>query len=133
MEHPSVTVGSRFLGPTGRIWTVRRITPRGHRLVMVRLSADKECAAVMDVSAVLRMVPLDRAGTARSGRRVLRPAKSPATAAAPVHSPDQELADSARASRAGADIEQVPFRSACELTTDLHRPPLPIPAARSVT
>jgi hypothetical protein len=60
MDHnPTVTVGARFLGPSGRIWTVREITPRGHRLIMTTPSADGECGAVMDVNAILRMVPLD--------------------------------------------------------------------------
>ena len=60
MDHnPTVTVGARFLGPSGRIWTVREITPRGHRLIMMTPSVDASCGAVMDVNAVLRMVPLD--------------------------------------------------------------------------
>jgi hypothetical protein len=60
MDHsPTVTVGARFLAPSGRIWTVCAITPRGHRLIMMTPSVDGECGAVMDVYAVLRMVPLD--------------------------------------------------------------------------
>ena len=41
MDHnPTMTVGARFLGPSGRILTLCEITPRGHRLIMMTPSVD---------------------------------------------------------------------------------------------
>jgi hypothetical protein len=53
------TVGERYLAPSGRIWTVRSLTPRGERVVLVSSSPEGDHGAVMDIAAVLRMIPLD--------------------------------------------------------------------------
>jgi hypothetical protein len=53
------TIGSQFRSPTGRIWTVRAITPNGSRLVLSSAGADGEHGAVMDFVAVMRMVRID--------------------------------------------------------------------------
>jgi len=54
-----INVGSQFLSQSGRIWTVRSITPRGARFVLATEGPDGECGAVMDTVAVRRMVLID--------------------------------------------------------------------------
>ena len=55
-----ITRGSQFLSPTGRIWTVRTITPNGNRVYLTSDEPDGEHGAVMDAVAVGRMVRIDR-------------------------------------------------------------------------
>ena len=79
-------IGSRYLAVSGRIWTVRSITPRGNRVVITCDLPDGEHGAVVDFTAVARMVALDaathrhvRTALPRSGQatpvpaRILRP------------------------------------------------------------
>ena len=53
------TPGDRYLGPTGRIWTVVRVTAVGDRVHVVTPGADGEEGAVIDLVALARMVALD--------------------------------------------------------------------------
>jgi len=55
-----ITSGTQFLSPSGRIWTVRSITPDGARVVLAAEEPDGEHGAVMDIVAVLRMVRIDQ-------------------------------------------------------------------------
>ena len=64
-------VGGRYLAPSGRIWTVRSITSRGSRVVMASDSPEGEHGAVVDVTAVSRMIALDEASSARPAALVL--------------------------------------------------------------
>jgi hypothetical protein len=50
--------GDRFLGPSGRIWTVQAITTRGDRIVLTTPTPDGEGGAIVDHLAVARMIPL---------------------------------------------------------------------------
>jgi hypothetical protein len=50
--------GDRFLGPSGRIWTVQTITTRGNRIVPTTPTPDGDSAAIVDHLAVARMIPL---------------------------------------------------------------------------
>ena len=50
--------GDRFLGPSGRIWTVQTITTRGNRIVLTTPTPDGDSAAIVDHLAVARMIPL---------------------------------------------------------------------------
>jgi hypothetical protein len=59
-EMSGITVGSQYLSQSGRIWTVRSITPKGARFVLACEGPDGECGAVMDAVAVRRMVRIDR-------------------------------------------------------------------------
>jgi hypothetical protein len=52
-------IGASLLGPSGRIWTVRAITSRGDRVVLTSPSPHGEHGAVVDLTAVSRMIPLD--------------------------------------------------------------------------
>ena len=54
-----ITSGTQFLSPSGRIWTVRSITPNGARVVLASDETDGEHGVVMDIVAVLRMVRID--------------------------------------------------------------------------
>jgi hypothetical protein len=58
-----LTVGAKYLGPSGRIWTVDSIPPRGNRIVLTSPGPDGTCAAIMDTTAVLRMIPLEQLST----------------------------------------------------------------------
>ena len=69
-------LGSRYLAPSGRTWTVRSITPRGSRAVITYDAPDGEHGAVVDFTAIARMIALDAAPTRRPTRRTpRRPAK----------------------------------------------------------
>ncbi len=61
-----ITSGTQFLSTTGRIWTVRSITPSATRVVLACEAPDGEHGAVMDMVAVLRMVRIDQPGGLRS-------------------------------------------------------------------
>ena len=50
--------GDRFLGPSGRIWTVQTITPRGNRIVLTTPTPEGDSGAIVDRLAVARMIPL---------------------------------------------------------------------------
>ena len=68
--HPSETewtpsIGARYLAPSGRTWTVRSITPRGRRAVITYDAPDGEHGAVVDFTAISRMIALDPASTGR--------------------------------------------------------------------
>ena len=60
METDAITIGAQVLSPTGRVWTIRSITPSGSRVVLTSDQTDGEHAAVMDRVAVLRMVRIDQ-------------------------------------------------------------------------
>jgi hypothetical protein len=71
-------VGTRYLAPSGKIWTVRSITPRGGRVILTAESPDGELGAVMDFVAVSRMIPVDADAGASldlSSREPQRPAR----------------------------------------------------------
>jgi hypothetical protein len=50
--------GDRFLGPSGRIWTIHTITPRGDRVVLTTPAPEGDSGAIVDRLAVARMIPL---------------------------------------------------------------------------
>ena len=50
--------GDRFLGPSGRIWTVQTITTRGNRIVVTTPTPEGDSGAIVDRLAVARMIPL---------------------------------------------------------------------------
>lgn len=54
-----IAPGSRFLGPAGRIWTVRSIAQGSTRIVVVRSATGGDCGMVIDHAALLRMVSID--------------------------------------------------------------------------
>ena len=60
MENDIITIGTRVLSPTGRIWTIRSITPSGSRVVLTSDQTDGQHAAILDRVAVLRMVRIDQ-------------------------------------------------------------------------
>ena len=60
MENDVITIGTRVLSPTGRIWTIRSITPSGSRVVLTSDQTDGQHAAILDRVAVLRMVRIDQ-------------------------------------------------------------------------
>jgi hypothetical protein len=55
----SIISGTKYMSPTGRIWTVRSITPSDSRVVLVSQEADGEHCAVVDVEAIGRMIRID--------------------------------------------------------------------------
>ena len=74
MDTATPNPGDRYLGPTGRIWTVVAATPRGDRIHVV---TDGDAGAVIDHVALARMIPLD----APRVELTVVPAPSPAPAA----------------------------------------------------
>jgi hypothetical protein len=50
--------GDRFLGPSGRIWTIQTITPRGDRILLTTPAPEGDSGAIVDRLAVARMIPL---------------------------------------------------------------------------
>ena len=52
-------IGARYVAPSGRTWTVRSITPRGRRAVITYDAPDGEHGAVVDFTAISRMIALD--------------------------------------------------------------------------
>jgi len=65
-NHPLETdwtppIGARYLAPSGRTWTVRSITPRGRRAVITYDAPDGEHGAVVDFTAISKMIALDPA------------------------------------------------------------------------
>jgi hypothetical protein len=58
-DETEICVGSRHLSATGRVWTVRRFLSRSDRYLLGSSSADGEVSAVMDRTALLRMINLD--------------------------------------------------------------------------
>lgn len=55
--------GERFLGPSGRIWTVQAITARGHRIVLTTPTPEGDSGAIVDLLAIARMIPLSTAAS----------------------------------------------------------------------
>ena len=71
-------IGARYLAPSGRTWTVRSITPRGSRAVITYDAPDGEHGAVVDFTAISKMIALDTAPAGRLARRTpRRPVKLP--------------------------------------------------------
>ncbi|MET0909506.1 MAG: hypothetical protein ABWZ99_08550 [Ilumatobacteraceae bacterium] len=68
-------VGDRFIGPSGRIWTVQSIARRAKRIVLTRPADDGLAAAIVDLGALGRMVSLRRATSVVPA--VERPAVAP--------------------------------------------------------
>ena len=70
-----ITTGAQLLSPTGRLWTVRGITPSGTRVTLTSEEPDGQHCAVMDAVAVRRMVrigepePAPAAGTGTAPER----------------------------------------------------------------
>ena len=54
------TPGDRYLGPSGYVWTVETVTPRGRRIVITRPTPDGQAAAIIDHDALDRMIPWTR-------------------------------------------------------------------------
>jgi hypothetical protein len=50
--------GERFLGPSGRIWTVQAITAHGNRIVLTTPTPEGDSGAIVDLVAIARMIPL---------------------------------------------------------------------------
>jgi len=76
MDTATPNPGDRYLGPTGRTWTVVGATPSGDR---VRVVTDGDAGAVIDRVALARMIPLDAARVALT----LVPGQAPAPVAEP--------------------------------------------------
>ena len=78
-------IGARYLAPSGRIWTVRSITPRGNRVVITYDAPDGEHGAVVDFTAISRMIALDSGPTTPpDGSTSQRPVAVPTTASADI-------------------------------------------------
>lgn len=58
-------IGTRLLSASGRIWTVRSITPRGSRVVITCDLPDGDHGAVVDFTAISKMVALEAAPALR--------------------------------------------------------------------
>ena len=76
-NHPLETewtppIGARYLAPSGRTWTVRSITPRGRRAVITYDAPDGEHGAVVDFTAISKMIALDPAPTGRPATHTTR-------------------------------------------------------------
>jgi hypothetical protein len=56
-------IGEKYLGPSGTVWTVDSIPPRGNRIVLTATGPDGTRAAVIDFAALLRMIPLEPLST----------------------------------------------------------------------
>ena len=69
--------GERFLGPSGRIWTVQAITARGHRIVLTTPTPEGDSGAIVDLVAIARMIPL-RFATSSPHRPPATPGGGPA-------------------------------------------------------
>jgi hypothetical protein len=65
-------LGARYLAPSGRIWTVRSITRKGNRAVITRDSPEGECGAVVDFTAIIRMIALDAGPTRQPAEHTAR-------------------------------------------------------------
>ena len=72
METDAITIGTQVLSPTGRICTIRSITPSGSRVVLTSDQTDGAHAAAMERVAVVRIVRIDQRLAA--GKDVERPA-----------------------------------------------------------
>jgi hypothetical protein len=49
--------GDRFLGPSGRIWTVQAITAHDTRIVLTTPTSEGDSGAIVDLLAIARMIP----------------------------------------------------------------------------
>jgi hypothetical protein len=54
-----IDVGTRYLALSGRIWTVRNITPHPERFVLMRPSIDGDRGMIVDSAALSRMVRIE--------------------------------------------------------------------------
>ncbi len=72
MEMDAITIGAQVLSPTGKVWTIRSMTPSGSRVVLTSDEPDGEHAAIVDCVAVLRMERIDQREAV--GNDVERPA-----------------------------------------------------------
>jgi hypothetical protein len=53
------TTGDRYLGSTGRIWTVGHVAPARGRIVLTGTDAVGDRVIVVDGAALARMIPLE--------------------------------------------------------------------------
>jgi hypothetical protein len=60
-EALGVAIGTSWVGPSGRVWTVRAVLRAGSRVLVVAPGQNGECAAVIDRGALARMVPVEDA------------------------------------------------------------------------
>jgi DNA-binding CsgD family transcriptional regulator len=74
-----VSPGTRLIAPSGRIWTIRSVTPTPTRIVIVSRSDEGDRGMVVDGTALLRMVSV-----AGIEHREARPAPIAAREAAPM-------------------------------------------------
>ena len=58
-ETADVVVGATYVAPSGRLWTVRSITPRGRRYELIAPSPDGAVGMIVDLGALQRMVRVD--------------------------------------------------------------------------
>ncbi len=88
-------IGARYLAPSGRIWTVQSITPRGNRVVITYDAPEGKHGAVVDFTAISRMIALD----ATPGARHVAPASPRPVQVTPTGATVDTLADAAEARR----------------------------------
>ena len=69
--------GDRFLGPSGRIWTIQAITAHGNRIVLTTPTPEGDSGAIVDLVAIARMIPL-RIATSSPHRPPATPGDRPA-------------------------------------------------------
>ena len=67
-----IDVGTRYLALSGRIWTVRNITPHPERFVLMRPSIDGDRGMIVDSAALSRMVRIEAANQTSQSRAVAR-------------------------------------------------------------
>ena len=68
--------GDRFLGPSGKIWTVQALTARGNRIELTTPTAEGDAGAIVDALAIARMIPLPAAASS-SDNAIARPGDVP--------------------------------------------------------
>ena len=88
-------IGARYLAPSGHIWTVQSITPRGNRVIITYDAPDGKHGAVVDFTAVSRMIALD----ATPGARRVAPASLRPVQVTPAEATVDTLSDAAEARR----------------------------------
>ena len=64
--------GDRFLGPSGKIWTVQALTARGNRIELTTPTAEGDAGAIVDAVAIARMIPLPVASSSPDNAPQLR-------------------------------------------------------------
>jgi len=88
-------IGARYLAPSGHIWTVQSITPRGSRVVITYDAPDGKHGAVVDFTAISKMIALDATPDARR----VAPASPPPVQVTTTEATVDTLADAAAARR----------------------------------